>query len=196
MFRDLHFPLQCSYTSEVSQPADSEVAHQVLRSIRQIVRRISAYSKHLSQHVGLTVPQLLSLRAIGVMEEEGEKEITVARVSASVNLTAATVSRIIDRLVAEGLVNRERTAKDRRKVCLSLTEAGLDRYQSLPTPLQEQFVERFSSLPLEERVQLLDALERLADLMDAKDIDAAPILYPGEVFKTDPERPYEEPYPE
>ncbi len=160
-----------------SQTPKNEVAEQVLRSIRQIVRRISAYSKHLSQHVGLTVPQLLCLKSIGQLEEAGDTEITVAKVGTAVSLSPATVSRIIDRLVQDQLVNRDRTAKDRRKVCLSLTTLGLERYSTLPTPLQERFVERFSEVSLDERVKILDSLKRLVELMDAAEIDAAPILH-------------------
>ena len=173
----------------VSEKTDqNEVAEQVLRSIRKIVRRISAYSKHLSLHVGLTVPQLLCLKAIGELEERGETEITVAAVGTAVNLSPATVSRIIDRLVHDQLVNRDRTAKDRRKVCLSLTTLGLERYSTLPMPLQERFVQRFSAVSLQERVQILDSLQRLVELMEAAEIDAAPILFSDEGMRLEEDK--------
>jgi DNA-binding MarR family transcriptional regulator len=75
-------------------------------------------------------------------------------------------------------VNRERRAKDRRKVCLSLTAAGLERFQTLPIPLQEIFVRRLSNLPAKERTALLASLRRIAELMEATEIDAAPLLTP------------------
>ncbi|MEZ4230187.1 MAG: MarR family transcriptional regulator [Polyangiaceae bacterium] len=163
---------------------DPDVAHEVLRSIRQIVRRISEHSKYLSSEAGLTVPQLMCLKAIGEIDERGrDAEITVAMVGKSVTLSAATVSRIVDRLVTAGLVARERRAVDRRKVCLSLTAAGLERYQTLPTPLQETFVARFKALEPGERDHLLSALRRISSLMDATDLDAAPLLVLGEDIK-------------
>jgi DNA-binding MarR family transcriptional regulator len=165
-----------------SDSSDTEIAHDVLRVIRQIVRKISAHSKQLSGLIGLTVPQLMCLKAIGEAEESGEKEITVAGVGLSVQLSAATVSRIIDRLVRVDLVTRTRAEKDRRKVLLGLTTSGLERFQNLPTPLQEQFVDRLRQLTDEERRDLLNALKRLASLMDAEAMDAAPILHPGEVL--------------
>lgn len=165
----------------MSASSDTALAHDVLRSIRQIMRRISEYSKHLSSEVGLTVPQLMCLKAIGELEEEGEKEITVVGVAARVHLSAATVSRILDRLVRDGLVTRERIAVDRRKVCLALTPSGIERFQSLPVPLQEQFVTRLSALPEQERVALLTALRKLSDLMEANEIDAAPLLHTGDL---------------
>lgn len=164
----------------MTQQSDSQIAHQVLRSIRQIMRKISEHSKALSSEVGLTVPQLMCLKAVGEMEEEGTQEITVASVAQRVQLSPATVSRIIDRLVRVDLLHRDRGEKDRRKVCLSLTIHGLERFQTLPVPLQEAFVMRLQALPREERLALVEALQRLAILMEAETLDVAPVLHEEE----------------
>lgn len=156
---------------------DTQIAHEVLRTIRQIVRKVSEHSKAMYQEVGLTVPQLMCLKAIGDLEEESD-EVTVVMVAKQLDLSAATVSRIVDRLTRANLVTRERRAKDRRKVCLSLTAAGLERFQTLPIPLQEMFVRRLSDLPSKERTTLLASLQRIAVLMEAAEIDAAPMLTP------------------
>ena len=156
---------------------DTQIAHEVLRTIRQIVRKVSEHSKAMYQEVGLTVPQLMCLKAIGDLEEESD-EVTVVMVSKQLDLSAATVSRIVDRLTRANLVTRERRAKDRRKVCLSLTAAGLERFQTLPIPLQEMFVRRLSDLPSKERTALLASLRHIAELMEAAEIDAAPLLTP------------------
>jgi len=174
-------------TTPDSVPAGrlDSTADQVLREIRRIVRRISQHSKHLARESGLTVPRLLCLKAIGDLEEQ---DVTITVVGQHVQLSAATVSRIIDSLEAAGLVQRERTAKDRRKVRLSLTPAGYERYLTLPAPLQEEFVSRLMALNAAERAKLLDALRQVNELMDAKDLDASPLLAPGtELRDPDPE---------
>lgn len=158
--------------------SETNTADEVLTSIRQIVRRISEYSKHLSRDIGLTVPQLMCLKVIGELEER-EPEITVAMVGKNVQLSPATVSRIIDRLVRSDLVKRERRSRDRRRVCLTLTPAGLERFQTLPTPLQEKFVRRLGELPEDERQAIVGSLRHIVSMMDAQEIDAAPILTPG-----------------
>jgi len=160
-----------------------DAADAVLRTIRQIVRKISEHSKSLYREVGLTVPQLMCLKAIRELEKVSE-EVTVVMVAKELQLSAATVSRLIDRLVRAELVVRERRAKDRRKACLSLTETGLDRVESLPVPLQERFVQRLSGLPPQERSALLQSLRRIAQLMDATELDAAPMLTPEADVKT------------
>lgn len=154
---------------------DEENAHEVLLALRQIQRRISEHSKYLSREVGLTVPQLLCLKAIGDMVEEHD-EITVAMVGERVQLSAATASRVIDKLTLGGLVIRERRSKDRRRVCLSLTSTGQERFETLPTPLHESFVERFEALDEQEQQSLFHALYRIVELMGATEFDAAPML--------------------
>ena len=159
---------------------DSQVADDVLRSIRQIIRRVSEHSKSLARDVGLTLPQLICLRAIGDARAQGtpSDDITVMMVSKAVQLSPATVSRIIDRLEKAGLITRSRTNKDRRRVVLELTDSGSKRYQTLPVPLQERFIQRLMQLDEDERLALLDALRRVTRMMDAADIDAAPLLTP------------------
>ena len=162
--------------------SEGEVADEMLRSIRQIIRRVSEHSKSMARDAGLTIPQLLCLKAIGSRDEE--PELTVAQVAEDMQLSAPTVSRIVDRLERAELVIRERRARDRRKVCLSLTPKGYERFQNLPVPLQERFVKNLMELPEGERVELLAALKRIVELMDAADIDAAPMLTPGADVKT------------
>lgn len=179
-------PFRVYLLSAVTQAEDpSKVAHDMLRAIRQIMRKISAHSWQMSDQLGLTVPQLMCLKAVGEFEDQHVTEITVAAVAQRVQLSPATVSRIVDRLVRVDLITRERRAKDRRKVCLALTTTGLERFQNLPTPLQEEFVDRLMGLPLTERKVLLDSLQRISFLMGASEIDAAPMLHSGEVLQSE-----------
>lgn len=152
---------------------DEAQAYEVLRAIRRIVRRIADHSRALSREAGLTVPQLMCLKAIG---EAGVPEPTLSDVCDKVQLTPPTVSRIVDRLERARLVVRERRSPDRRRVCLVLTPEGRARFETLPTPLQERFVERYHALPEGEQAALLAALERVIEMMEAGDVDAAPIL--------------------
>lgn len=157
---------------------DEEIARDILRTIRQIVRRISIHSKQLQKDVGLSVPQLVCLKAI--YELRDADEVTVVQISERVQLSPPTVSRIVERLVAAGLVTRDRSVSDRRKVRLSLTPAALSRVEGLPTALQETFLRKLGELPPAERGRLRDALWQVAQLMSATELDAAPLLAPGD----------------
>jgi len=155
---------------------DESPGFQILRAIRRIIRRTSEHSRNVGKHSGISVPQMLCLKAIADFPPDAE--VTVVMVATAVQLSAATVSRILDRLEKVGLILRERRSTDRRKVCLSLTEAGQRKLDDLPTPLHEQFLERLDRLDPVERLGLLKALERIVELMDAGGLDASPMLTP------------------
>lgn len=165
---------------------DASIETQILRAIRRIIRRTSAYSRSVSRSGGISVPQTLCLKAIAVESES--TEVSVAIVAQSVQLSVATVSRILDQLESAGLIRRERRVHDRRKVFLVLTEEGRQRLTDLPTPLHELFLKRLRAVEPEEQLQLLTALERIVELMDAGGIDASPVLTPElNVIAEDPD---------
>ena len=130
----------------------------------------------MSRDSGLTVPQLLCMRAISQAEVE---DCTLALVADEVHLSRSTVSAIIERLVKAGLVRRDRSTRDRRRLKLSLTAAGEQLLGTTPRPLQDRFLSRFAGLPLERQRLLLEAIEEVVEMMDAQELDAAPILMPG-----------------
>ncbi|HVX64773.1 MAG TPA: MarR family transcriptional regulator [Pirellulales bacterium] len=167
------------YTSNMPEKnanQDDDIGYQILRSIRKILRRTSEHSRQLLQAAGLTVPQLLCLRAIGNSKEE---EATLVFISRAVGLSNPTVSRILDRLENAGYIRRERGSSDRRKMYLQVTPTGRQRLDSLPPPLQDEFLARVRKLSKAKRMALLHSLEEIVDLMEAGDLEAAPILVPG-----------------
>ena len=64
------------------------------------------------------------------------------------------------------------------------TAAGLAILEQSPPLLQERFAQRFASLQEWEQSQLLASLQRIAAMMDAQDIDAAPVLSSGSMRAT------------
>lgn len=147
-----------------------------------MVRRISLHSKQLQRDVGLSVPQMMCLKAIHDLR--GSEDVTVVEISAQLQLSPPTISRIVEHLVSAGMVTRDRSERDRRKVRLALTAFGAERVESLPTPLQETFLRRLAELPAVDRARLRDALHQVADLMSATELDAAPLLAPGDDHPT------------
>jgi DNA-binding MarR family transcriptional regulator len=143
----------------------------VLITLRRIIRAIDMRSRRLMQQAGFTGPQLLVLQALGEYVEMSAGEL-----AREVNLSQGTVTSILDRLEKRGLIERVRSHTDRRKVFVKLTEEGKVQLSSAPTLLQERFIERFVELKDWEQHQILASLQRLAEMMDAQDIDAAPVL--------------------
>jgi DNA-binding MarR family transcriptional regulator len=100
----------------------------------------------------------------------------VAKVASAVQLSTATVSRILDRLETAELITRQRGIEDRRKVYLWLTPLGKRHLKSLPLPLQDQFLTQLAKLSRPEQRSLLTALEQIVTMMGAAELDAAPML--------------------
>jgi DNA-binding MarR family transcriptional regulator len=86
---------------------------------------------------------------------------------------------IVDRLEEKGLVKRERGSRDRRQVQIALTAAGADLIAQAPSPLQQTLAAGLRQLPELEQVSITLALETLVELMNARSIDAAPLLETG-----------------
>ncbi len=148
-----------------------EKHQELLIALRKVIRAIDIHSKHLSKSSGLTSPQLLIMREI-----DKTSGINASQVAKNVNLSAATVTNIIDRLENKGLLSRVRETQDKRKVGLYLEENGKLLLLNAPQPLQQHFINKFANLAAWEQSQLLSSMERIAVMMNADEIDAAPLL--------------------
>jgi DNA-binding MarR family transcriptional regulator len=153
----------------------SEMGDRILQAIRRILRQTSEHSRDLARRAGLSVPQALCLRAIESLSSQG-REATGAEIGRAIHLAPATVSRLLDRMEGAGLVERRRTARDRRKVVVAITDEGRERLQRAPRLLQERFLERLAAMPPAEQQRLLAALEVVVTMMEASQIDAEPLL--------------------
>jgi len=148
-----------------------EKHQELLIALRKVIRAIDLHSKHLSKTSGLTSPQLLIM-----LEIDKVSGVNSSQVAKSVNLSAATVTNILDRLENKNLISRVRDTQDKRKVGLYLTDNGKALLLNAPQALQEHFIDKFSNLAQWEQSQLLSSMERLSEMMDANEIDAAPLL--------------------
>ncbi|MEM1380731.1 MAG: MarR family transcriptional regulator [Pseudomonadota bacterium] len=148
----------------------------ILVALRRITRAIDIQSKRLAKVSGLTAPQLLVMQAI---RKQGQAK--PSSIAQDVLLSQATVTTIIDRLETSELVSRERSTADRRVVFISLTETGRERLLKAPELLQAGFIRELDKLEDWERSLIVASLQRVAAMMDADDIEAAPILEVGDL---------------
>ena len=152
-----------------------DLPDHVLVALRRIIRATDLHSRKLGKKTGLTTPQLVIIQAVGDL-----KDPTVSDIARTVSLSLATVTTILNRLERNGIVNRVRSSVDRRRVIVTLTEEGRCLKSSAPKPLQDRFVDRFMHLESWEQHLIVASLERVAAMMDADDLDAAPLLASGD----------------
>jgi DNA-binding MarR family transcriptional regulator len=152
----------------------TDLSDEILRSLRRIVRAIDLHSRVLAQSHGLTGPQALILKELTRLEDA-----TVGQLAQKVSLSPATVTDIVSRLESRGFVTRTRSEQDKRRVLVKPTTTALEVLQSGPSLLQESFVAELETLAEWERTLILSSLQRIASMMSAETIPAAPVLAAG-----------------
>ncbi|EAR55806.1 putative transcription regulator, MarR family protein [Photobacterium sp. SKA34] len=150
---------------------------EVLIALRQIIRAIDLHSRKLNKNAGLTGPQLVLMRAIKASGEE----VTIRQLSNNTNMSQATATTILDRLEKRGLVVRQRSQLDKRKVHAHLTEDGLTLLEKAPLPLQDSFISQYQELDDWEQSLLLSSVQRISTMMNAEHLDVAPLLEVGSI---------------
>lgn len=148
----------------------------ILIALRRITRAIDIQSKRLVKRSGLTAPQLVVIQAL-----RRDGELSPSAIARAVSLSQATVTSIVERLERAGLVCRRKSDTDRRVVLIGLTPEGLAKAESAPELLQAGFIRAFGDLAPWEQHMLIASVQRIAELMDAEDIDASPILEVGDL---------------
>lgn len=149
-----------------------------LIALRQILRATELSSRALARESGLTTSQLIILQIIAKVEDAVPS--VIAR---EASLTQATVTSLIDKLEKRRMVKRRRDEEDRRRVLIDLTETGRRALSGAPDLLQNRFEARFMKLQEWEQSFLIAALERVASILDAEELDAAPVLDVGAIDK-------------
>ena len=140
-------------------------ASEALIAIRQIQRTIENSARQFAETEGLTPSQLKVLQLLTEYDE-----ISVGWISEQTRLRNATITSLVDKLVARDMVSRRRCDTDRRRVWIKMEPAGLAPLRNTPFPLQAKFEERFERLPHWQQTMLVSTM------LDANESDAAAIL--------------------
>ncbi|WP_329217849.1 MarR family transcriptional regulator [Streptomyces sp. NBC_01485] len=104
--------------------------HQICFSLHAASRAFNGVYRVILKDLGVTYPQYLVLL---VLWEEGP--LPVKKLGEHLRLDSGTLSPLLKRLEAAGLVRRERSARDERSVEIRLTEEGTSlRDRALEVP--------------------------------------------------------------
>lgn len=126
-------------------------------SIVRVQDRLASDFQSLFKTEGLTMTQLNCLRIlIGT-----KKPIPCQEVGARLIQRVPDVTRLLDRMEKEGLVERTRSAEDRRIVLVSVTPEGKRRSDRLTKPTLALHAKQMKALSDKELRQLETLLEKL-----------------------------------
>lgn len=147
-----------------------------LIALRQILRATEISSRALAKQCGLTPSQLIMLQIIA-----NWGWATPGYLAKEISLSHATVTALVDKLESKGLLIREKSDGDKRKVIVKLTSDATALLETAPDSLQQRFEKGFSKLEGWEQSMLVSALERTVALLDAEEDDSAPVLGVGAI---------------
>jgi len=151
-------------------------SNTALVALRRILRVTELNSRNLARQSDLTASQLLLLKHVA---EHGQA--LPSAIARAIELKQATITVLINKLEEDGLVTRSRDTEDRRRVWVRLTDAGRSVLDRSPDLLQSRFEHGFDQLEEWEQSMIITTLERIASLLDADDVEAAPVLDVGDL---------------
>lgn len=147
---------------------DAEIA---LHDLRRLVQGIRASSHAVERTWNLTGAQLFVLHQLSL-----EPGASIRRLSERTLTDPSSVSVVISRLVARGLVTRTLDATDRRKSALSVSKKGAKLLASTPEPYQDRLIVALRELPPTDLRALKTSLVRLCDALGLEPA-AAPFFF-------------------
>ncbi len=158
--------------------ADPDRIDDALIALRRILRATELHERDLAQAVGLTPAKLRVLQLLALKEREGATPTALAY---QMGVSQATVTALVDQLVRRGFAARHRSAADRRQTDVVITAEGASALATAPNALQQQFVDGFAAMADWEQAMMIATLERVAAMLNAQWIDAAPVLATGDI---------------
>jgi DNA-binding MarR family transcriptional regulator len=138
-------------------PADLEESIELLHRIFQSV---DLFSRKTLRDFGVTGPQIWALKTI-----EGARMLSMGDLAQGMHLHMSTVTGIIDRLEAAGLVTRERSASDARVMELRLTPKGKEILAKSPEPPRSKVARRLQRLSPADLRKVRTSLLLIAEAM-------------------------------
>jgi DNA-binding MarR family transcriptional regulator len=142
-----------------SSPTDVRLA---LDAFRAIVQALRSSSRDVERRVGLTSAQLFALQQLAAAPSTSINDLATRTFTHQ-----SSVSVVVQRLAERRLVAKVAARDDRRRVTLTLTEAGRAILRRSPQPVQERLIAGIGALSSRDRRVLAAALGGVARAMGA-----------------------------
>ncbi|TDU83270.1 MarR family transcriptional regulator [Kribbella voronezhensis] len=107
---------------------------------------------------------LTQFRTLVVLDSHGPSRLN--QLAERLEVTASTALRMVDRLIAAGLVDRRENAQDRREVVIDLTAAGRSLVRRVTRARRTEIERVVRAMPVTRRRELVRALEAFATAAD------------------------------
>lgn len=123
--------------------------------VRKLVRMFQLFERDQIKIHGFTTTQCYTL-----LEIDKAGSIAMNELSDRMNLNSSTMTRVMDTLVRDGYIERQKSAEDRRLVLVSLSAAGKTSAMKLNSSVNAYYKKVMESIPE----------GKLADILQSADI--------------------------
>lgn len=120
----------------------SDVAIEVLQQFRLIFGSMRQYFRLVEERCGIPGSQMWLLQEVARAPNVGVSDLALR-----MGIHQSTCSLLVDRLVAQGYLTKERRSSDLRRVGLRLAESGQSALAALPGPAEGLLPHALSELP-------------------------------------------------
>jgi len=154
--------------SDGTAPLAAELLPHWDRFFRSLVNRRLRSTLYRGPAGDLTPAQLQALGALR------DSDLRMGDLAQYLGLAESSVTRLVDRLVAAGLVERRPRQHDRRSVVAGLTGPGRTLVRQMEADRRTLLVELLGGLEPDERVDAVRLFGRLADALASHQADRRP----------------------
>jgi MarR family transcriptional regulator for hemolysin len=135
--------------------ATDEAARELLEVVPVIVKDIRSQMRN-RRSPDLTVPQFRTLAFV-----DRNKGASLSAVANHMGLTLPSTSRLVDGLIARGMITREDNPADRRRVKLDVTNHGLTILETSRRGTLTYLADKIASLSAEDREVIAKAMKAM-----------------------------------
>jgi DNA-binding MarR family transcriptional regulator len=137
-------------------------SHQLVQNLRQFMDIVMHHSMrervHFAKAIGLSMAQFSIL-----MQLHYRSNCAVSDIGERFDITNAAASQLVDKLVQNGLIQRQEDPHDRRAKLLNLTERGRDLIQQSIEKRYRWVDELAEKLTPAERLEVSEALQVMTE---------------------------------
>lgn len=161
--------IKCNCSSECDSSNDKNINNNTTSSeccvdevgemVQKLVRVFQLFERDQIKIHGFTTSQCYTL-----LEIRKSGDITVSELSDKMNLNASTMTRVLDNLVRDEYVLRDRGESDRRVVTLSLTDKGREAVSVLNRSVNDYYKKIIEYIP---QGQIDEILKSVGILLNA-----------------------------
>ena len=133
---------------------ESDYLERFMDSVQYVGRMMKRNDRDQALPYGITKTQWFILRILR------KKSSTIGELAGKLEVRSSSMSQMIDRMELAGLVRRETDSLDARSKSIVLNEEGKQRLEAISHNRMELLSVPFSQLSEEERVQIVELMEK------------------------------------